>query len=397
MSGVNVVGGRPQESNPHNESNALWVVPEACISKATSTNLPTVSRLLPIALLLISGCDPVGRENGRGSAVPEVAPPILSPVEIKPPRIERAPVGRVDLIDPPRVDSIQVDELRQSDGVVDILWVVDDSGSMTNERRTLVGNFNRFVQELLALQVDFQMGVTSIVASDGGRLRGATKIITNLTTDPRRVFELNTTFPSSRSRWEQGLRMTQLGLSSPNIDPGQPNAGFLRPNAALAIIVLTNEDDSSFGTTDHYARVFKALKGKGNENLVSFSVIGGTIPNGCVPPGETGLYGSTADPAIRYAEVATKTGGIIGSICDASFEQTLVRIAQALNTLKRVFPLTLPPIINSITVTVAGVAVRQDPVNGWQYRTDTNSVVFLGNYVPPPGSTVRLQYAYARP
>ncbi|MDP2270873.1 MAG: VWA domain-containing protein [Archangium sp.] len=356
-----------------------------------------MSRLLPIALLLISGCDPVGRENGRGSAVPEVAPPILSPVEIKPPRIERAPVGRVDLIDPPRVDSIQVDELRQSDGVVDILWVVDDSGSMTNERRTLVGNFNRFVQELLALQVDFQMGVTSIVASDGGRLRGATKIITNLTTDPRRVFELNTTFPSSRSRWEQGLRMTQLGLSSPNIDPGQPNAGFLRPNAALAIIVLTNEDDSSFGTTDHYARVFKALKGKGNENLVSFSVIGGTIPNGCVPPGETGLYGSTADPAIRYAEVATKTGGIIGSICDASFEQTLVRIAQALNTLKRVFPLTLPPIINSITVTVAGVAVRQDPVNGWQYRTDTNSVVFLGNYVPPPGSTVRLQYAYARP
>jgi hypothetical protein len=329
--------------------------------------------------------------------VPDVAPPILSPVEIKPPRIERAPVGRVALIDPPRVDSIQVDELRQSDGVVDILWVVDDSGSMTNERRTLVGNFDRFVQELLTLQVDFQMGVTSIVASDGGRLRGTTKIISNMTMDPRRVFELNTTFPSSRSRWEQGLRMTQLGLTSPNIDVGQPNAGFLRPNAALAIIVLTNEDDSSFGTTDHYARVFKALKGKGNENLVSFSVIGGTIPNGCVPPGETGLYGSTADPAIRYAEVATKTGGIIGSICDASFEQTLTRIAQALNTLKRVFPLTLQPIVNSIAVTVAGATIPQDPVNGWQYRADTNSVVFLGNYVPPPGSIVRLTYAYARP
>ena len=143
--------------------------------------------------------------------------------------------------------------------------------------------------------------------------------------------------------------------------------------------------------------MFKALKGKGNENLVSFSVIGGTIPNGCVPPGETGLYGSTADPAIRYAEVATKSGGIIGSICDASFEQTLVRIAQALNTLKRVFPLTLRPIINSITVRVDGVPVAQDPVNGWQYRSDTNSVVFLGNYVPAPGAIVRLQYAYARP
>ena len=356
-----------------------------------------MKRTLAIVLLFIAGCDPVGRENGRTSAVPEVAPPILSPVEIKPPKIDRSPVGRVNLIDPPQVQSIQVDVLRQSDGVVDILWVVDDSGSMTNERSTLVGNFNRFVQELLSLQVDFQMGVTSIVAADGGRLRGTTKIITNLTPNPRAVFQTNTTFPNSRSRWEQGLRMTQLALTSPNIDAGGANAGFLRPNAALAIIVLTNEDDSSFGTTDHYARVFKALKGKGNENLISFSVIGGTIPNGCVSPGETGLYGSTADPAVRYAEVATKMSGIIGSICDASFEQTLVRIAQALNTLKRVFPLTLQPIINSITVTVDGASIAQDPVNGWQYRTDTNSVVFLGNYVPPPGSTVRLQYAYARP
>lgn len=359
---------------------------------------PPVKRALLFSLLsVLAGCDPVGRENGRGSAVPEVAPPILTPVEIKPPRVDRSPVSRVELIDPPRVDSIQVDLLRQSDGVVDILWVVDDSGSMTNERSVLVGNFNRFVQELLNLRVDFQMGVTSIVAADGGRLRGTTKIITNMTPDPRRVFELNTTFPTSRSRWEQGLRMTQLALTSPNIDVGQANAGFLRPNAALAIIVLTNEDDSSFGTTDHYARAFKALKGKGNENLVSFSVIGGTIPNGCVSPGESGLYGSTADPAVRYAEVATKTGGIIGSICDASFEQTLIRIAQALNTLKRVFPLTLQPIVNSISVTVGGQAVPNDPVNGWQYRADTNSIVFLGNYVPPPGSTVRLQYAYARP
>lgn len=351
--------------------------------------------------LLLAGCDPVGRENGRGSAVPDVAPPLLSPVEIKPPRIDRSPVTRVELVDPPRVDSIQVDLLPQSDGVVDILWVIDDSGSMTNERRTLVGNFSRFVQELLGMQVDFQMGVTSIVAADGGRLRGTTKIITNQTPNPRMVFEQNTTFPASRSRWEQGLRMTQLALSSPNIDPSGANAGFLRPSAALAIIVVTNEDDSSFNTTDHYARVFRGLKGKGNENLVSFSIIGGTLPNGCVPPGETGLYGSTADPAVRYGEVAAKLGGINGSICDASFEQTLLRIAQALNTLKRVFPLTLQPIVSSLKVSVVvnGVAtpVPQDPVSGWQYRADTNSVAFLGTYVPPPGSSVRLEYAYARP
>ncbi len=352
-------------------------------------------------LLLVAGCDNVGRENGRGEAVPDIAPPRVTPVEIKPPTVERSPTGRVVLVDPPRVDATQVDVLKQSDGFVDILWVVDDSGSMANERRRLVTNFSRFVQELLSLRVDFQMGVTSIVFNDGGRLRGTTPIITNKTPNPQAVFATNTTFPASRSRWEQGLRMTQFALTSPNIDPGGPNAGFLRSNAALAVIVVTNEDDSSFGTTDYYARAFKSLKGPGNENLITFSAIAGALPNGCVPPGEAGLYGSEAGAGFRYAEVATKTGGTIGSICDVSFEDTLVKIAQALNTLKRVFPLTITPIAGSIRVTVidgsTSTAIPQDPVTGFDYRADTNSVVFVGTYIPPPGSTVRIEYAFARP
>ncbi|MBL8921563.1 MAG: VWA domain-containing protein [Myxococcaceae bacterium] len=333
--------------------------------------------------------------------MPDVDPPRLTPVEVKPPTIERNTVGRVRVIDPPRVDATQIDLLRQADGVVDILWVIDDSGSMVNERRRLVTNFNRFVQELVALRVDFQMGVISIVSNDGGRLRGTTPILTNRTADPRAVFERNTTFPASRSRWEQGLRMAEFALTPPNINPGGPNAGFIRPNAALAIIVVTNEDDSSFGTSEYFGRTFRALKGKGNENLVSFSIIGGPVPNGCIPPGEASFYGSLAEPSYRYTEVATRTGGIVGSICDASFEQTLIRIAQALNTLKRVFPMTLPPIVSSIRVTVVDGAtttiIPKNDVTGWQYRADTNSIVFLGTYIPPPGSTVRIEYAFARP
>lgn len=361
---------------------------------------PTHHHLPLVAVLLLLACDQVGRENGRSSAVPLVAPPMLSPVELAPPSVQRSPTGRVTLIDPPLADALQADVIKQSDGIVDILWVVDDSGSMTDERRQLVNNFSRFLSELLSLKVDFQMGVTSIVYSDGGKLRGTTKIINRQTPSPQTIFEQNTTFPANRSRWEQGLRMTQFALTSPNIDPGGPNAGFIRPKAALAIIVVTNEDDHSFGTTDYYARVFSGLKGKGNENLVTFSVIGGSIPNGCTPPSETSLYGSLAEPAFRYVEVAAKMGGVIGSICDTSFEQTLVRIAQALNTLKRVFPLTLKPIAGSVRVTVSlgmsTVTVPDDLVNGFQYRADTNSVVFLGTYVPPPGSTVTIQYAFTK-
>ena len=47
-------------------------------------------------------------------------------------------------------------------------------------------------------------------------------------------------------------------------------------------------------------------------------------------------------------------------------------------------------------VKVNGMVVPQDPVNGWQYRADTNSVVFLGTYVPPPGAEIRLEYAFSK-
>jgi hypothetical protein len=340
-------------------------------------------------------CDNIGRPNGREDAVPDVAKPRVSPVDIKPPTIDRENIGQVRVVRPPEIDAIQVDVLQQSDGIVDILWVVDDSGSMASKRAKLANNFAAFFNRLDQLKVKFQMGVTSTNMLDNGVLRapvpGFPAIITNSTPDAGAVFAANTSYPASRARWEQGLRMGQFGVTTSNAD-----AGFLRPNAALAIIVVSDEDDSSFGTPDYYARAFQGAKGKGNEALVTFSTIAGTTPTGCTPIGDENLYGSHADPAFRYAAVSNKTGGIIGSICDLSFEATLLQIAEALNTLRRVFPLSLVPVGGTLTVTVDGVMIPMDPVNGWQYRADTNSVVFLGTYVPPPGSEIRLQYAFAK-
>jgi hypothetical protein len=365
-------------------------------------------RVLPGACALIfalSACDNVGRPNGLNDAVPDVAKPRVYPVEIKPPVVDREHVGQVRVIPPPNVDSVQVDILKQSDGLVDILWVVDASGSMASKRARLAGNFASFFNRLDTLQVKFQMGVTSTNMVDNGQLRCGSQtmgacsvptIITNDTPDAGAIFADNTTFPASRARWEQGLRMGQFAVSSPNTDPGGPNAGFLRPNAALALIVVSDEDDSSFGTPDYFSRAFRGAKGKGNEALVTFSTIAGTTPTGCTPIGDENLYGSHADPAFRYAAVSTKTGGIVGSICDVSFENTLLQIAEALNTLHRVFPLSLTPAAGTLTVTVNGVVIPQDPVNGWTYKMDTNSVVFLGTYVPPPGATIQLQYAFTK-
>ncbi|MFL5320217.1 MAG: VWA domain-containing protein [Myxococcaceae bacterium] len=352
--------------------------------------------LASLLLLGICACDKAGSESGRSEARPDIAPPKLSPVVLLPPKLNQEVLKRVEVRDPNALPATQVDIFQQGPGRADILWVIDDSGSMKNQRATLGGNFDRFLTELEAVQTNYQIGVISTNAEDEGKLIGQTvKIITNNTPDKRNVFLANTTFPDSRARWEQAFKMMEKALTPPNLQPGGANAGFIRTDAALAVIAVSDEDDSSFGDSSYYARFLKGVKGRGNENLVSFSVIGGTTPNGCYPPGEQIFWGGLAEPAFRYSSLATKTGGVIGSICDQSFENTLIRIAQAINTLRRIFPLSIAADPSTLNVQVNSVTIPRDPVNGWTYKADTQSIAFLGNYVPPPGATIRIEYAIA--
>ncbi len=359
---------------------------------------PSVPLLLLLALVQ-GACDKAGSGTANGPAVPRVAPPTLSPIELLPPVVNRQTVGQVVLADPLALASFQTDLFTQSNGVVDILWIIDDSGSMADERLILGADFQGFLDKLVAIQSDYQIGVTSLNDIDQGQLRQSVsaspglRIITNATSNATAVFQELTTFPASRLHWDQGLRMGELALTPPNTSAGGTNVGFVRPTAALALIVVTNGEDGSYGDPDYYSRFYRGVKGPGNERLTTFSTLGGDLPNGCTPAVDVGKIGGTAPPATRYADVSFGTGGVVGSICDADFAGTLLRIVQALNTLRKVFQLTLTPAPGTLTVTVNGVAIPQDVVNGWQYQPSTNSVVFLGAFVPPPGATVQILYA----
>ena len=54
-----------------------------------------------------------------------------------------------------------VGEERADPGKLDLLWVVDDSGSMCQEQKILRDNFDRFIDEIDASGVDFHIGVTT--------------------------------------------------------------------------------------------------------------------------------------------------------------------------------------------------------------------------------------------
>ena len=58
-------------------------------------------------------------------------------MRILPPPLARVAPSRVELRNPAAVPATQVDLFTQGPGRVDVLWVVDDSGSMANQRTTL--------------------------------------------------------------------------------------------------------------------------------------------------------------------------------------------------------------------------------------------------------------------
>ena len=52
-----------------------------------------------------------------------------------------------------------------------------------------------------------------------------------------------------------------------------PNQGFLREQASLFLIMVSDEDDKSYGPVAYYNRLFEGYKGPGNEALISVSAI----------------------------------------------------------------------------------------------------------------------------
>ena len=328
-----------------------------------------------------SSGDPVGTS---------VVPPNLARVSIEPFSLERSEVVRIALKEPQALPPTQADQYVQTSGVVDILWVIDDSGQMANNRTLLAGNFTAFFDEIGDHgQVDFNIGVISANGLDQGVLHGP--IISKDTPDAGAVFLGEVTYPQGRVAWVQSLAMMKLALTTANT-----NIGFPRPNAALGVIAISNADDQSFGGVPYFARFLRGVKGQGNENLSSFSTISGDLPKGCQPAREAQYFGSYAGASIRLTQMATLSGGVIGSICDNSFQNSLTRIAQALNTLRKVFPLSLKPDPSTIQVLVDGAAISQNSSNGWTYVAALNAIEFLGSYVPPPGSKIDITYAISQ-
>ena len=152
-------------------------------------------------------------------------------------------------------------EVQEIAGKLDILFVIDNSGTMLEEQLNVAENFDAFIAKLVGLDeenpdsvgtdVDYQIGVATTDVEAGGCLLRAGdgnprhRIINDETdrdywTEERilQAFAENIKTGVGGS-FEQGLEAMRCSLEHPD------NTGFLRPDSKLAIVFVTDENDCS--------------------------------------------------------------------------------------------------------------------------------------------------------
>lgn len=286
---------------------------------------------------------------------------------------------------------LQVDRTVQTPvPAVDVLWVIDNSRSMAEEQRALGANFGSFINYFVGSGLDYHVGVVSTGfddAGDRGKLRssGSHKWIDEDTRDPTGVFRDIAVMGTDGPADEKGRDQVYGAIELLGRDAGSPNAGFYRDDAALSVIVISDEDDASRVTTvNEFVDWMVGLKERPEQ--VSFSSIVG-------PPGGCDGRGGTAVEGKDYLRITAEVGGIAWPICDDNWSQVLEDLGIQVAGLQREFYLSAVPVEDSIEVWVETEEGRDDYDRevDWTYSRSRNSVKF-NTLVPDPYAEVFVSY-----
>lgn len=151
------------------------------------------------------------------------------------------------------------------DAKIDILWVIDTSGSMGEEQQALADNFEYFISDFLSKNYDFRIAVTTTAAWQDLFNPSGTKaefrqcppgtvpphpdctgypIIDKNTPNPAEVFVTNIMQGTSETGDERSFQSMQAALEK-SLDSESVNFNFHRPDAFLAVVIVSDEDDFS--------------------------------------------------------------------------------------------------------------------------------------------------------
>ena len=246
-------------------------------------------------------------------------------------------------------------------GQMNILFVVDNSGSMEEELASIANQFDPFLETIR--KVDYRIAITTTdwINNQGWFLKfpNNRSFLDNPNRDHLihsqnvRYFQQTIQRPAGDINDERGIYVLNQVLENSESDD------FFRPHSLFVVIIVSDEDERSTGgrqwshTTDPPLLLeeddlpetfFRKVSAKNRYSTV-------TVHSIIVPPGDTScvkqaggvdgtIYAQASSPS---SEILSKYGNIrrgrVGSICSSNYSSQLGPIA---DTLIDVPPFTLP-------------------------------------------------------
>jgi hypothetical protein len=244
---------------------------------------------------------------------------------------------------------------------VDLLFVIDNSGSMADEQVHLINGFPDFVAEMQAKLGDtesYHVGVSTtdsnafntppcqipgaLVTKTGGK-HSSNQTCTPYASGMNYMSEaddLGARFACAGQVGtdgdgnEQPMYTMQQAVSPGINGPGGCNEGFIRPDALLVVVIITDEEDDheqdacmqlpksgSPGDPTNWFDGLVGAKGGVETNIVVLALVGPIDP-ACpmLDKCNGGITGAeTASRVVQFAEMFTY--GSVGQICAPSYKQ----------------------------------------------------------------------------
>lgn len=229
-----------------------------------------------------------------------------------------------------------------SSSKVDVLVVIDNSGSMGFEQQSMGNRFSNFIDQLSNL--DWQLGIittdvssTTKATSDGRLLDfGSNNYLIKSSDD---LAAAKTAFANTIQRSEQGNGNEQ-GLKASiralerAANPSDNNKVLIRSGAALSIIVVTDANETGSTTSDALFKYvtekysgksfkFHSIIVKNNDEVCLKDKTAYTTANG------TQQYNVNEGYGTKYKSLSDKTSGIVGSVCSTDYGSQLQSIGES--------------------------------------------------------------------
>ena len=285
--------------------------------------------------------------------------------------------------------------------LADVIWVMDESGSMNDNRQDVVDNAKDFFGRAQKSGLDFRMGVTGMCDPAGVSKAATGKFCSKISStyndmggqdrfllpSELSIFESCVNNPPGFSGTEWGLKNVFAAVKK-HLPRAANRTDRIRPGAKLEVIVVTDDmpksldkmlstvlvcilppaDQKTIDTA--LSQYLQLLTGQADpEAAASFHVIGGVCPNPCP---QTSLV------AHGYRDLAHRLGGVVVDVCQKNLGDSLQEIIDAIIGASSPIVLEHVPISASLAVTLDGIALKRSRTSGVDYRAAYNTLALIG-------------------